>query len=149
MEKNKLYSNKCDLTQIKNAKKKIRLIIIFYVFDFEINFLLIKRLCKIRFKESFNEYDFYIRNKQKQLTLKVTICNNVYIVNKITKELNKLIFIVIIIDNVKNVSIVSLFTNFELNIKFIDSNNVISLKLKTNNFFFDTINESKLKKYRF
>ena len=102
----------------------------------------------MKLKKSFDENNFYIRNKQKQLTLKVKICNNVYIVNKVTKKLNKLIFIVIIINNVKNVFIVSLFTNFELNIKFIDSNNVIFSEFETNNFFFNTINESKLKKYK-
>ena len=112
------------------------------------NFLSIKRLCEIKLKKSFIKNNFHIQNKQKQLTLKITICNNVYIINKVTKKLNKLIFIVIIIDNVKNVFIVSLFTNFELNIKFIDSNNVIFSKFKTNNYFFNTINKLKLKKYK-
>ena len=105
-------------------------------------------MCEIKFKKSFDENNFYIQNKQKQLILKTKVCNNVYIVNKITKKLNKLTFIVIIIDNVKNVLIVSSFTNLESNIKFINSNNVIFSKFKINNFFLNVINESKLKKYK-
>ena len=92
------------------------MITIFYISKLKINFLFVKRLCEIKFKKNFDENDFYIRNKKKQLMLKVLICNNVYIIDKITKKLNEIIFIAIIIDKIKNIftnnEIVLLFTKF-------------------------------------
>ena len=66
--------------------------------------------------------------------LKVFVFNNVYIINKITKKLNEIIFIAIMIDNVINVFIVLSFTKIESKIEFINSNNVIFSKFETNDF---------------
>ena len=149
IEKKKLYSNKSDLAQIKNNKKKIRLITILYVLDLETNLLLIKRLCKIKLKKNFDKNVFYIRDNREQLILRIFVCNNVYVIDKVTKKLNKIIFIAIIIDNIENVLIVLSFTKIESNIEFTNSNNVMFSKFETNNFSFETINTFKLKEYRF
>ena len=57
-----------------------------------------------------------MRNKKKQLMLKISICKNIYIIDKITKKLNEITFIAIIIDKIKNIftnnEIVLLFTKF-------------------------------------
>ena len=66
--------------------------------------------------------------------LKVFVFNNVYIINKITKKLNEIIFIAVIIDNVINVFIVLLFTKIESKIEFTNSNNVTFSKFETNDF---------------
>ena len=115
-------------------KKKIRLITILYVSNFKINFLLIKRLCEMKFEKNFNENEFYMRNKKKRLMLKIFVFNDVYIINKITKKLNEIVFIAIIIDNVKNVFVVLLFTKIKSKIEFINSNNLAFLKFEINDF---------------
>ena len=66
--------------------------------------------------------------------LKVFVFNDVYIINKITKKLNEIAFIAIIIDNVINVFIVLLFTKIESKIEFTNSNDVTFLKFETNDF---------------
>ena len=81
--------------------------------------------------------------------LKIFVFNDVYIINKITKKLNEIVFIAIIIDNVINVFIVLLFTKIKSKIKFTNSNNVIFSKFETNDFQFEKINTFKLKKYKF
>ena len=96
--------------------------------------MLIKRLCEIKFEKNFNENDFYMRDKKKQLMLKIFVFNDVYIINKITKKLNKIVFIIIIIDNVINVFIVLLFTKIESKIKFINLNHVTFSKFEINDF---------------
>ena len=111
--------------------------------------MLIKRLCEIKFEKIFNENDFYMRDKKKRLMLKIFVFNDVYIINKITKKLNEIVFIAIIIDNVINVFIVLLFTKIKSKIKFTNSNNVIFSKFETNDFQFEKINTFKLKKYKF
>ena len=103
IEKKKLYSNKCDLTRVQNKKKKTRLITIFYVSNLKINFFSIKRLCEIKLQKSFDENDFFMRNKHERLTLKISICNDVYIIDKIIKKLNEIILIATMIDKMKNI----------------------------------------------
>ena len=90
-----------------------------------------------------------MHNNRKQLILKNFICNNVYIINKITKRLNKIILIAIIINNIENVFIVLLFTKIKSNVKFTNLNNVMFSKLEISNFSSKTINIFKLKKYKF
>ena len=81
--------------------------------------------------------------------LKVFVFNDVYIINKITKKLNEIVFIAVMIDNVKNAFVALSFTKIESKIKFTDSNDVAFSKFETNDFQFETINAFKLKKYKF
>ena len=81
--------------------------------------------------------------------LKVFVFSDVYIVNKITKQLNEIVFIAVMIDNVINAFIVLLFTKIESKIEFTNSNDVTFSKLEINDFQFETINVFKLKKYKF
>ena len=50
-----------------------------------------------------------MRDEQKRLILRISTCNDVYIIDKITKNLNEIIFIAIMIDEMKNI-----FMNFEI-----------------------------------
>ena len=88
----------------------------------------------MKFEKNFNENEFYMRNKKKRLMLKIFVFNDVYIINKITKKLNEIVFIAIIIDNVKNVFVVLLFTKIKSKIEFINSNNLAFLKFEINDF---------------
>ena len=54
---------------MQKKKKKNRLITILYVSNLKINFLLIKRLYEIKFEKSFNENDFYMRDKKKTINV--------------------------------------------------------------------------------
>ena len=103
IEEEKLYSNKCDLIRVQDKKEKTRLITIFYVSNLKINFFSIKRLCEMRFQENFDENDLYMRDRHERLTLKISICNDVYIIDKIIKKLNEIILIAIMIDEVRNI----------------------------------------------
>ena len=103
----------------------------------------------MKFEKSFDENDFYMRNKKKRLMLKIFVFNDVYIINKITKKLNEIVFIAIMIDNVINAFIVLSFTKIESKIEFTNSNNVTFLKFETSDFQFEAINAFKLKKYKF
>ena len=133
---------------MQKKKKKIRLITILYVSNLKINFLLIKRLCEIKFEKSFDENDFYIRDKKKRLMLKVLAFSDVYIINKITKKLNEIAFIAVMIDDVINAFIVLSFTKIESKIELTNSNNVTFSKFETSDFQFEKINAFKLKKYK-
>ena len=66
--------------------------------------------------------------------LKKFVFNDVYIINKVTKKLNKIAFIAIMIDNVINVFIVLSFTKIKSKIEFTNSNNVAFSKFETNDF---------------
>ena len=133
---------------MQNKKKRIRLITILYVLNLKINFLLIKRLCEMKLEESFDENNLYMRDKKKRLMLKVFVFNDVYIINKITKKLNEIAFIAIIIDDVINVFIVLSFIKIESKIEFTNSNDVTFSKFETSDFQFEKINAFKLKKYK-
>ena len=113
------------------------------------NFLLIKRLCEMKFEKNFDENNLYMRDKKKRLILKVFVFSDVYIVNKITKKLNEIVFIAVMIDNVINVSIVLPFTKIESKIEFTNSNDVTFSKFETSDLQFEAINAFKLKKYKF
>ena len=102
----------------------------------------------MKFEKSFDENDFYIRDKKKRLMLKTFAFSDVYIVNKITKKLNEIAFIAVMIDNVINAFIVLLFTKIESKIEFTNSNNVTFSKFETSDFQFEKVNAFKLKKYK-
>ena len=71
-----------------SVQKKNRLITIFDMSNLEINFLSIKRLYEMKLQKNFDENDFYMRDKQKRLILKISIRNDVYMIDKIIKKLN-------------------------------------------------------------
>ena len=102
----------------------------------------------MKFEKSFDENDFYMRDKKKRLILKVFVFNDVYIVDKITKKLNEIVFIVVMIDDVINVFIVLSFTKIESKIEFTNSNDVTFSKFETSDFQFEKVNAFKLKKYK-
>ena len=102
----------------------------------------------MKLEKSFDENNLYMRDKKKRLMLKVFAFNDVYIINKITKKLNEIVFIVIIIDNVINAFIVLSFTKIESKIEFTNSNDVTFSKFETSDFQFEKVNAFKLKKYK-
>ena len=161
IEKKKLYSNKCDLTRVQNKKKKTRLITTFYVSNLKINFFSIKRLCEMKLQKSFDENDFYMRDKHEQLTLKISICNDVYIIDKIIKKLNEIILIATMIDEMRNIFMnvenIMSFTKslfIELSMTNVESNSQIANNDSYENFEINVESSSfnvstfKLKKYR-
>ena len=161
IEEKKLYSNKCDLTRVQK-KKKNRLITIFYVLNLKIIFLSIKRLCEMKLQKNFDENDFYMRDKHERLTLKVSICNDVYIIDKIIKKLNEITLIAIMIDEVRNIFMnvenimsftKSLFielsmTNVESNFQIADNDSYENFEVNVESSLFNVFT-FKLKKYRF
>ena len=80
--------------------------------------------------------------------LKIFVFNGVYIVDKITKKLNEIAFIAIIINDVINAFIVLSFTKIESKIEFTNSNDVTFSKFETSDFQFEKVNAFKLKKYK-
>ena len=149
IEKERFYSNKSDLTRVQNKKKRIRLITVLYVSDLKMNFLSIKRLCEMRLEKSFDENDLYMRDKKERLMLKVFAFSGVYIVDKVTKELNEIALIAIMIGDVINAFIALSFTEIESKTELTDSNDVTLSKFETSDFQLEAVNAFKLKKYKF
>ena len=102
----------------------------------------------MKFEKNFNENGFYMRDKKKRLMLRIFAFSDVYIINKITKKLNEIVFIAIMIDNVINAFIVLSFTKIESKIEFTNSNDVTFSKFETSDFQFEKVNAFKLKKYK-
>ena len=134
VEKKRLYSNKSDLTRVQNRKEKIRLITTLYVSGLEVNLLLVKRLCEMKLEGSFDENNLYMRDKKERLMLKVFAFSGVYIVDKITKKLNEIAFIAIMIDDVIDAFIALPFTEIESKAELTDSNDVTSSELEASDF---------------
>ena len=99
----RLYSDKCDLTCVRDKKSRIRLITTLYVSNLEVNLLSMRRLCEMKLKESFDENVLYMRDRRERLVLRTFACNDVYIIDKITKKLNEIVLIAVMIDEIKDI----------------------------------------------
>ena len=93
IEKRKLYSNQCDTMMMKVKNDKSRLTKIFYVSNLEINLLFARRFIKCELKENFNNDNLYMHIKKSIETLKVFARDDIYIVDKITLELNEFAYV--------------------------------------------------------
>ena len=133
---------------MQNRKERTRLVTTLYVSDLKVNFLLIKRLCEMKLEESFDENDLYMRDKKERLVLRAFAFSDVYIVNKVTKELNEIAFIAVMVDDVINASIVLLFTKIESKIELTNSNDVTFSEFETSDSQLEAVNAFKLKKYK-
>jgi hypothetical protein len=65
----------------------INLLNIFYIFNLKINLLSGAALCKKGLKSSFNKHALYIYNHKGSLVLKAVKQGGIYIVNRITSDL--------------------------------------------------------------
>ena len=133
IEENKFYSNKYDMIRVINKKNRSRLITIFYVSNLKVNLLSIKRLCEMRVENHFDKNVLQLIDRSERLVVKTSICNDVYVVDKITNALNEKTFIANMIDDVKEVI-------YEINDEIISFENELDL----NNFEISFKNQSKL-----
>ena len=121
IEEDKLYSNKYDMTRVTDKKSRSRLITTLYVSNLKVNFLSIKRLCEMRVESHFDKNVLRLVNKSERLVVRASICNDVYVVDKITNALDEKTFITNMIDDVREViyeindEIISFEDEFDLN----------------------------------
>ena len=94
IEKKKLYSNQCDIVTIKVKNDKTQLTKILYVLSLEINLLFAKRFTKYELKENFINENLYMYIKKNIETLRIFARDNIYIINKITLELNEFAYVI-------------------------------------------------------
>ena len=122
IEKKKLYSNQCDIVTIKIKNDKTQLTKILYVSNLEINLLFAKRFTKYELRENFISENLYMHIKKNIETLKIFVRDDIYIINKMTFELNEFAYV-------------------------IASNNEIQIALNNQKIFVvKTLNSKKLKK---
>ena len=122
IEKKKLYSNQCDIVTIKIKNDKTQLTKILYVSNLEINVLFAKRFTKYELRENFISENLYMHIKKNIETLKIFVRDDIYIINKMTFELNEFAYV-------------------------IASNNEIQIALNNQKIFVvKTLNSKKLKK---
>ena len=94
IEKRKLYSNQCDIVTIKVKNDKTQLTKILYVSNLEINLLFAKRFTKYELKKNFINENLYMYIKKNIETLRVFARDDIYIINKMTLELNEFAYII-------------------------------------------------------
>ena len=92
---------------IKTRTDECRLTKMLYVFDLEVNLLFDKRLIKKELKRSFNDNDLYMHNKQNMKVLTAFAREDVYIMNQIKFELDKLALTIIMTLVTKSMTIFS------------------------------------------
>ena len=63
----------------------------FYVFDFDVNFLFDKYFIKKKLIKNFNNDNLFIRIKQNVEIFRTFVQKNVYIINKITSKFKKIV----------------------------------------------------------
>ena len=64
IEKKRLYSNQCDSMTIRVKNDENMLTKMFYVFDFDVNFLFVKHFIKKKLIKNFNDDNLFMRIKQ-------------------------------------------------------------------------------------
>ena len=97
VKKKHLYSYYCEVIIMwVDSENSVKLSSTLYVFEFEVNFLLKKWMCKIRLYRSFNQHCFQMCNKYSKIIIKTLKWDEIYIVKYIAKSFNKfaLIFVV-------------------------------------------------------
>ena len=141
IEKNRLYSNKYDMTRVTNKKNKSCLITTLYVSNLKVNFLSIRRLCEMKVKNHFDKNVFRLVNKSKRLVVRISICNDVYVIDKISNALNEKTLIANMIDDVKEII-------YEINDEIISFEDELDLNNFETSFKNQSKLSSKLKLYR-
>ena len=94
IEKRKLYSNQCDIVTIKVKNDKTQLTKILYVSNLEINLLFAKRFTKYELKKNFISENLYMHIKKNIETLRVFARDDIYIIDKMTLELNEFAYMI-------------------------------------------------------
>ena len=77
-------------------KNKIYLINVLYILNLKINLLLDRRICQKNLYKDFDKHSIQMRNKQERRIFIANQQKDVYIINKIALNLNKITFIVVI-----------------------------------------------------
>ena len=96
IEKRRLYSNQCDSMTMRVKNDENMLTKVFYVFDFDVNFLFVKHFIKKRLIKDFNDDSLFMRIKQNIEIFRTFAQEDVYIVNKITSKFKKYALLAII-----------------------------------------------------
>ena len=96
IEKKKLYSNQYDSMTMRVKNDESMLTKMFYVFDFDVNFLFVKHFIKKKLIENFNDDNLFMRIKQNIEIFRAFVQENVYIMNKITSKFKKYALLTII-----------------------------------------------------
>ena len=148
VEGERLYSDKSGLARVQDRKERTRLVTALYVSGLGVNLLSVKRLCEMKLEESFDENGLYMRDKKERLVLRVLVFSGVYIVDKVTKELDEIAFIAVMTGDVIDAPIALSFTEIESKTELTGSNDVTPSELEASDFQLEEVNAFKLKEYR-
>ncbi|CAF9925945.1 MAG: hypothetical protein HETSPECPRED_006212 [Heterodermia speciosa] len=102
----------------------------------------------MKLEESFDENGLYMRDKKERLVLRVLVFSGVYIVDKVTKELDEIAFIAVMTGDVIDAPIALSFTEIESKTELTGSNDVTPSELEASDFQLEEVNAFKLKEYR-
>ena len=122
IEEEKLYSNQCETIILRVKNDESRLTKILYVFDLEINLLFDKRFIKCELRESFNNDDLYMHTKQDVEMLRAFARDDIYVIDKITLELNEYALTIIYTSFNESISIALIASSTTSNSRKLSSN---------------------------
>ncbi len=83
-------------------KNSVKLFFVLHVFKLEVNLLSERRMCKKDLQESFDDKDLYMHDKWKKQMIETLECKNVYIVKKITNDLDEFALLLVMQHNVSS-----------------------------------------------
>ena len=122
IEEERLYSNQCETIVIRVKNDESQLTKILYVFDLEINLLFDKRFIKRELRKSFDDNDLYMHTKQDVKVLRAFARDDIYVVDKITLELNEYALTIIYTSLNESISIALIASSTTSNSRELSSN---------------------------